>query len=100
MEKIGKKEIYKALQHMNIDKNIYEAYEFDNFICKYYGLEYTEYEKLTEASGDFNYIVDVFEYIDEIMTKRGLKSDDGQTYKRVIRKPRKPKVHPDQLSLF
>lgn len=88
MEKIGKKEIY-------------EACEFDNFICEYYNLEYTEYEALTEASHEFNYIVDVFDYIDEIVTQRGFKTDDGLTYKKKKEyKPRAPKVHPGQLSLF
>ena len=77
MEKIGKKEIYEALTNMNMSKDSYEACEFDNFICEYYNLEYTEYEALTEASHEFNYIVDVFDYIDEIVTQRGFKTDDG-----------------------
>lgn len=101
MEKIGKKEIYEALANMDMSKDIYEACEFDNFICEYYNLEYTEYEALTEASHEFNYIVDVFDYIDEIVTQRGFKTDDGLTYKRKKEyKPRAPKVHPGQLSLF
>lgn len=101
MDKIGKKEIYEALSHMEMNKEKYEACEFDNFICEYYNIEYTEYEVLTEASQEFNCIADVFDYIDEIVIQRGFKTNDGLVYtKKKKYKPRAPKVHPGQLSLF
>lgn len=101
MEKIGKKEISKALINMNMSKDKYEAYEFDNFICKYYNLEYTEYEALTEASHEFGYISDVYDYIDEIVTQRGFKTDDGLIYKKKKKsKSRVSKVNSGQLRLF
>ena len=102
MDKIGKREIYEALSKMDMCKDKYEAYEFDNFICEYYNLEYTEYETLTEASHEFNYIVDVFDYIDKILKDKGYYSKDGLVYNKRNYKKRHKKnnIHPKQLSLF
>lgn len=102
MEKLGVKEITEAIKNIDFTRDKYEAYEIDILICNYYGVHPYLFNDLTEKSHDFCYIVDVYELIDEEMRKIGFKSNADMTeyHKIKPRKPRTPKVNPNQLSLF
>lgn len=85
ISKIGKEEIKKALENIELTKEEYEAVEFDQMICDYYGVDVNNYCELTEKSHDFSYVVDVFEYIDSIISKKGYESNDDMTIYRKVR---------------
>lgn len=78
---IGRKEIRKALDNIQFDKNEYQGYEIDVLIMRYYELpDDIMLEEVTEPSNEFDNICEVYEYIDEIMEEKGYVSTDLATY--------------------
>lgn len=85
MIKIGKKEIQEAINNINFDKEMYYACDIDEMIWKYYKLStYDEYTEATQNSHEFCYHCETYEVIDEIMIKKGFKSNDDMTEYRKV----------------
>lgn len=104
MEKIvGKKELSKAFKKIKdkIIKDTYECCEIDKMLIDELGIGTLDE---TESSGDFAYIIDVYDYIAGMMRCHGYGYyDEDITYRKSHKKKAVESsnwVHPNQAKLF
>ena len=72
MKSIGRKEIKEALDNINLDKKQYNGWQIDSMILNYYDLpKNISLEDVTEVSNEFENITVVYEYIDDLLNKKG-----------------------------
>lgn len=84
MKIIGQKEILEALENIKLTKEEYQGWEIDSLILQYHGLpKDTLLEEVTEPSGNFADITEVYTLIDLILSQKGYITDDLALYKKV-----------------